>query len=67
MGLLNESESWADNKNQEQRMQLAEMTILRYASGVSEKDRTNNEYIRGNVGLVNIKGSINIGYCGSVA
>lgn len=47
-------ECWAV-KGQEQNMQIAEMDILRYMSGVFQKDSIRNDSIRGSLGVVNIR------------
>ena len=45
------SESWALGKGHEQKMHVAEMRMLTLMSGVTRRDRMENEYIRKNVGV----------------
>ena len=42
-------ETMAVTKKQVEKMEVAEMKMLRFAMGVSRKDKTRNEYIRGTV------------------
>ena len=42
-------ETVAVTKKQVEKMEVAEMKMLRFAMGVSRKDKTRNEYIRGTV------------------
>ena len=48
------SECWAMGKAQERKMQVAEMRMLRLMSGVTRRDRMENEYVRRNMGVESI-------------
>ena len=41
------AETWAVKKAQEKKLDVAEMRMLRWMSGVTKLDRTRNEIIRG--------------------
>lgn len=44
-------ECWAMKKVQQQKVHVAEMRMLRFMSGVTRKDRIENEYVRENLGV----------------
>ena len=48
-GMVYGFETVAVTKKQEREMELAEMKMLRFAMGVTRKDKIRNEYIRGTV------------------
>ena len=48
-GMLYRSETWAVKKAQEQKMNVAEMRMLRWLCGVTRRDKIRNEMIRGTV------------------
>ena len=48
------AECWALKKNQEQKLSVAEMKMLRMMCGVTRRDRVRNEYVRGSVGVESI-------------
>ena len=43
------AETWSTTKSQERRREGNEMRMLRWMSGVTEKDRIRNEHVRGSV------------------
>ncbi|KAM3955317.1 uncharacterized protein ACR2FA_010780 [Aphomia sociella] len=45
--LLYGSETWATTKTHEQKLHTTEMRMLRWAGGVTLKDKVRNEYVRG--------------------
>lgn len=47
--MLYSAETWPITKAQEKKLEVAEMRMLRWMSGVTRKDRIRNEYIRGTV------------------
>ena len=47
--MLYSAETWPITKAQERKMEVAEMRMLRWMSGVTRKDRIRNDYIRGTV------------------
>lgn len=48
------SECWAIKKKQVQKLQVAEMRMLRLMCGVTRKDRISNEYVRGSLGVMGV-------------
>ena len=52
--MLYGSECWAITKQQEHKMNVAEMNMLRWMSGYTRRDRIRNEYIRERVGVAQI-------------
>lgn len=44
--LIYRSECWAVKRRQKQEMQVGKLRMLRYTSGVFQRDRIENEYIR---------------------
>ena len=48
------SECWAIKKKQAQKLQVAEMRMLRMMCGVTRKDRICNDYVRGSLGVMNV-------------
>lgn len=47
--LLYGSETWSLRKDQEKRIDVNEMRMLRFSCGVTKKDRVENRYIRGSI------------------
>ena len=43
------SETWATMKSQERRLEVNDMRMLRWMYGVTNKDKTRNEHVRGSV------------------
>ena len=52
--MLYGSECWALKRQQEHKMDVAEMTMLRWMSEYTIKDRIQNDYIRERVGVAPI-------------
>jgi hypothetical protein len=52
--MLYASECWALKKREEQKIQVAEMRMLRLMSGVTRQDRIRNEYVRSSLGVDNV-------------
>ena len=50
--LMYENETWPSKKAHEKRLDVAEMRMLRWMCGVTKKDRTRNERIRGTVKIM---------------
>ena len=56
--MLYGAETWATKKNQEKRLDVAEMKMLRWTSGVTKLDRIRNERIRGTIKVTEISKKI---------
>ena len=52
--MLYGAETWASKKAQEERLNVTEMKMLRWMSGVTKVDRIRNERIRGTVKVIEI-------------
>lgn len=52
------TECWSGKMSQEHQTQVAEMCMLWYISGVSQKDRIMNDYIRRLLGVADIKSNM---------
>ena len=48
------SECWALRKDQERRLQVAEMRMLRMMMGITRKDRCRNDLVRESLGVPDI-------------
>ena len=48
------AETWAVKKAQEKKLDVAEMSMLRWMSGVTKRERIRNESIRGKTKVVEI-------------
>lgn len=57
---------WNDgNKSQKERMQVLEISMLKYMSWAFQKDWSRNEYIRARVGVTDIRNKEGDGSSGS--
>ena len=52
------AETWSTTKKEEERMNVNEMRMLRWASGVTRRDRVPNRYIRGSLKVCEISKKI---------
>ena len=53
--LLYGTETWSVTNNQEQRLEVNEMRMLRWMCGVTKKDKIRNEHVRGSVKVAPVK------------
>jgi hypothetical protein len=55
--MLYDSEYWVVDSRTEQSMSVAEMRILKLASGVTREGRIRNEYVIGSIGVWSVTNS----------
>ena len=56
--MIYSAETWSTTKREEERMNVNEMRMLRWAAGVTRRDRVPNRYIRGSMKIAEISKKI---------